>query len=29
LMGRIAFLQQVHPKEAEIYKNQLQKNKLS
>jgi hypothetical protein len=29
LMGRISFLQQVHPKEAEIYKNQLQKNKLS
>jgi len=28
LMGRIAFLKQVHPKEAEIYKNQLQKNKL-
>jgi len=28
LIGRIAFLNQVHPHEAEIYKNQLQKNKL-
>jgi retron-type reverse transcriptase len=28
LMGRIAFLHQVHPHEAEIYKNKLQENKL-
>jgi hypothetical protein len=28
LMGRIAFLHQVHPHEAQIYKKQLQNNKL-
>ena len=28
LMGRLAFLHQVHPHEAQIYKKQLQKNKL-